>query len=103
MTETLELTIPQPAKFYSAGDEEAFFAWLKSTPGIKEVVGTPEGLVLTITTPVQRAALYELIALLTRFGIDIEVLKVLVTATDAEYFKDPKKYWHRAMFASEPA
>jgi hypothetical protein len=93
------LLLKGASQFYSYLDEKNFFAWLESIPAIKGVRGTPQGLELTIDSPMDRDSLSDLVAILTRYDVDRKCLKDLVRPEDAEWFQAPDAYWHNAVFS----
>lgn len=96
-----DLLIFQGARqFFSYMDEENFFTWLKKIPAIQDIRGTARGLELTITKPMDRHSLADLIAALMRYSIDMKCLRDLSRPEDEAWFKDPQKYWHKAVFLS---
>ncbi len=92
------LPIPEPVRFYCESDEEHFFAWLKSIPAVKAVVGTPEGLDLTIEVPIDRLSFYELVGLMTRYQLDKRSLRQLCESHADQWFNDAKNYWYTSVF-----
>ena len=93
------LLIPEPTRFYSESDEDYFFAWLKSIPAIKDFIGAPGGLNLTIEDPIDRLSFYELVGLLTRYQLDKKVLRRLCELHNDPWFTDTKNYWYESVFA----
>ena len=66
---------------------------------MKIVTGAPGGLELTIDEPIDRASFYELVGLMTRYGLDTQCLKPLCESNPDSWFKDNKNYWHAAVFS----
>lgn len=95
----LQLLIPEPLKYFCESDETHFFGWLQSLPAIKAVVGTPEGLDVTIDTPIDRFSFYELAGLLARYQLPLNSLQVLCINQSDPWFNDSKNYWYAAVFA----
>lgn len=93
------LLLQGASQFYSYLDEKYFFRWLESIPAIKGIRGTSKGIELTIEKPMDRGSLADLLAVLTRYGIDRTCLKDVVRPEDAEWFASPGKYWHDAVFS----
>jgi hypothetical protein len=88
-----------PMRYWSAGDESAFFGWLQSIPGVVSVRG--EGRELHIKLRSKRlsaTALRELLALYTRYGGKLEELAQFESAANAEWFCRPGSYWHAGVF-----
>lgn len=92
------ILICEPATFYCESDEECFFGWLKSIPGMKNVTGTPGGLELDIEEPIDKLSFYELVGLMTRYGLDRKALLPLCAKQSDPWFKDPQNYWFNAVF-----
>ena len=87
--------------YLSSGDEAAFFHWLQSIPCVKGVSGELFDLIVEVES-VRDSSLRELIALFSRWNAPhlLSALRVLRTRTNAEWFCDPKKYWHEAVFGT---
>jgi hypothetical protein len=100
MNETAKvvLLIDGPSPFYSQTDEDHFFAWLESITAIKGVTGKGRGLELIVERPIGEESLRDLIALMTRYGVDRRPLKPLCEEQKDEYFRDKRKYWHSAVY-----
>jgi hypothetical protein len=92
------LRIPEPGRFYCEPDEDHFFAWLQSIAAVKAVVGTPDGLDLTIEMPVDRTSFYELVGLMTRYQLDKASLRPLCVGHPDPWFSDRKNYWYGSVF-----
>lgn len=90
--------IPEPDLYYCEPDEEYFFTWLEAIPAIKEVTGTPDGLELKIDLPIDKISFYELVGLMTRYGLDRKCLRPLCMFQLDPWFNDPKNYWYDAVF-----
>lgn len=89
--------IPEPRFFHCEPDEEVFFQWLYELPTFENVIGTPTGLELYLTK-IDKITLYELIALLFRYGLDKKCLKILCEEHEDKSFRDPKNYWYAEIF-----
>ena len=82
--------------YFSQLDEDHFFAWLQEIPAVKRVT---VGLEVVVKEPIDKASLYDLIAVMTRYGLDRKCLRPLCEShKDRRWFADPKKYWHKAVF-----
>ncbi|UWU74882.1 hypothetical protein N2603_33255 [Bradyrhizobium huanghuaihaiense] len=84
----MKIAIREPAPFFSNGDEDSFFHWLKSIDAVKDFVGSPRGLEVTLEDPVEDLSLRELIGLLTRYGLDMRCLRGLRTQQNEAWFAD---------------
>lgn len=92
------LLIPEPSVYYCEPDEEHFFSWLRAIPAIREVTGTPAGLELIVDEPIDKVSFYELVGLLTRYGLDSKCLQPLCCLQTDPWFNDPKNYWYANVF-----
>jgi len=86
--------------YFSQGDEDSFFSWLKTIECISGVHGVGRDLFIEIgTTDVDDADLRELIALFHRYNVNMRQLQQLVTERNAAWFRDDReKYWHHEVF-----
>lgn len=97
------IIIREPGPFYSPLDEDYFFEWLQSIPVVKEVNGVKGGrLEITIEEPVNEECLADLMAVLSRYSVDLKPLKSLCAPNNEKWFRDPNKYWYPAIFEDEP-
>jgi hypothetical protein len=100
MTQTI--LIKEPGPFYSPQDEDYFFEWLQSIPAVKGVKGVKGGcLEVTIDGPVNEGCLADLMAVLSRYSVDLKPLKALCAPNNEKWFRDPIKYWYPAVFGDE--
>lgn len=94
------ILIKEPTIYFSQKDEDHFFQWLQSLQAVKNVVGTPDGLEVTLEN-LDRDSLYDLIAIMTRYDIDKKCLATLCNSENEDWFKDKKKYWYKSIFEKE--
>jgi hypothetical protein len=94
----MHLHIPEPAKYYCEEDEDHFFSWLQDIPAIKSVQGTPQGLDLTIITPIDQLSFYQLVGLMARYQLEMYSLRPLCENHANPWFTDKKNYWHKFVF-----
>jgi len=92
-----ELIIRGP-RYFSHGDETAFFAWLESIPCVDDVKGRLKDLHIRLKRPPSNADLRELIALLYRYRMNMKPLAAMKTPSNAKWFDDESKYWHAKVF-----
>jgi hypothetical protein len=92
------LTINEPRPFYSQGDEDHFFNWLQSIPEIEKVTGIGRGLEIVVRRPMEKGSLHDLIALMTRYGLDRRPLKPLCEEQPGDYFQSKDAYWYSAVY-----
>jgi len=95
------LTIDGPRPFYSPNDEDHFFRWLQSIPGVDDVKGVGGTLQMTVSRPLGRESLQDLIAVLTRYGVDRRPLKPFCDEQPGDYFNHPGRYWHSAVYGRD--
>ena len=88
-------TLKEP-RYFSYLDEFHFFSWLESIEGVIDVAGGEEGLVVTVSSNgLSRDALYDLIAILTRYSLSVESILQVVGQDDVAWFNDPTAYWNK--------
>ena len=86
-------------RFFSQGDEAAFFSWL----GKLDCVERYEGRGLTLFISVDAAAvdedgLRELLALFRRYGVELKQLSAFDRSPFADWFRSEQAYWHKEIF-----
>ncbi|TRL30317.1 hypothetical protein FM996_17245 [Methylosinus sporium] len=96
----MKIIIGEPIPFFSNGDEDSFFYWLKSIDAVQGFVGCPSGLEITLTDPVDEHSLRELIGLATRYGLDMRWLRQFRNDANKLWFDDETTYWHKSVFGS---
>jgi hypothetical protein len=84
--------------FYSPGDEDAMFAWLKSLKCVGRVHGEMRNLHIELAHRPNAAELREFIGLFLRYRLDMTPLAALKTARNASWFDDPNAIWHKQVF-----
>lgn len=85
--------------FLSANDEESFFNWLKNIDCVSSYKGEGTSMLITLKDEkVDDSSLQEIIALFTRYNVDLSQLSRLKNETNQHWFKDPKKYWYSRVF-----
>jgi hypothetical protein len=92
--------------FFSPLDEEAFFRWLGSIPGIRKITGTPNGLRISLrAATLSEPALRDLIALHWRYRLPMRNLREFMTEKNASWFCNQAAYWFDNVFgvAAVPA
>lgn len=95
---TYRLIFPEPRIFFSNKDEKVFFRWLEGIREIGRVTRVSNGLEAHVVLPISDRSLRELIALLTRYGLDKRCLAPLVSDDNEAWFKNKKMYWYRSVF-----
>jgi hypothetical protein len=92
--------VADSVKFYSQGDERAFFSWLRRIKRISSVRGVGPKLLMDIDPRgLADADLREIIGLFHRYGVDKRQLGVLLSEKNAVWFRDDRAaFWHRDVF-----
>lgn len=86
-------------RYYSAGDEAAFFEWLQSIPGVKSVRGIGRELHVTLrSSRISRESLREFVALYTRYKGNMSELAMFANPTNADWFSVPSAPWYKKIF-----
>jgi len=96
----LPILIRRPdGPYFSQGDERAFFEWLKRIPCITKLGGQGEELHIHVrSSKVTQGSLRELIAAFRRYGVSMQQLAQLETASNRKWFRDPAAHWYRLIF-----
>ncbi|SEA75088.1 hypothetical protein [Nitrosospira multiformis] len=94
----MKVIIQEPSLFFSDGDEDYFFEWLKSITSVKGFTRCVGGLEVTLVDQVDDPSLRELIGLMTRYGLDMKWLRNLRTAQNECWFANDNKYWYPSVF-----
>ena len=85
--------------FYHPADERAFFEWLQRIPCVASLSGDGRrGLVVRLKRRPGNDDLRQLIALCRRYGVDMRQLAKFETDHNRVWFRDPRAFWHRAIF-----
>lgn len=96
----LKLSFPGPV-FYSQGDKDRFFGGFRTIPGYAGIAGRRHEVTLELRQPVCRETMQELIALLTRYGIELAHLRpalAALSAKDRAWFQRADAFWRCALF-----
>lgn len=94
----LELIFQGPI-FYSQKDENLFFEWLKSLAAGIEFRGIGRDLHVSIPkSGVTPAAIRELVAIGTRYQLDLSGLRAIAKSRGFEWLGDEAKFWSKSVF-----
>ncbi|MDR4520934.1 MAG: hypothetical protein R3E36_10115 [Nitrosomonas sp.] len=86
-------------RYHAQLDEAAFFGWLQSISGVVKVLGTPDGLVVTLRSKrLSQPALRDLLALYFRYGLPMQDLAQFETPENKQWFRSPQAYWYARVF-----
>ena len=86
-------------RFFSQGDEGAFFGWLDKLAFVERYEGC--GRILSIfvnSAAVDQDGLREMLALFHRYGIELRQLAIFDRDVFADWFRDERAYWHKDVF-----
>jgi len=87
--------------YYSYLDEKHFYKWLESIEGVKRVAHSKEGLHIELTEHgISRSGVYDLLALLTRYGYEMQFVRDLIREEDESWFREPERYWYPGVFGN---
>lgn len=88
--------------FYHRKDEAAFFEWIKKIECIDRIMAQGDEIYLQIACKdLHDHDLMDLIGLLYRYKIDMQQLKIFLTADNKKWFYDNKiAFWHKRVFGS---
>lgn len=104
MTDAREVVLEVTGPTYgSYNDEAAFFGWLDKIPAVQSYGGRVRTLHIRVDPDLDDASLYDLIAVFRRYNLDMTQLRALDKPEFADWFRDPQKYWHEAIFGSSAA
>jgi hypothetical protein len=96
-----EIVIREPG-FYCYRDEEHFFGWLKSIPGIERLSVVQSGLSIVIDdVHMDEDAWADLIGLLARYAIDMGDLRKIVSPRNERWIKNSHRYWYSMIFGAD--
>jgi hypothetical protein len=85
--------------YYHRNDERALFEWLKRIPCVKSYHGDGRyGLVVRLKRRPGKDDLLQFLALCHRYGADMKQFAKFETAKNRDWFRNPKNYFHRAVF-----
>lgn len=86
-------------RFFSPGDESAFFEWLDKLPFVARYEGHGRTLYISINSiAVDEYGLREMLALFRRYGVELRQLALFDRDEFAEWFRDKQAYWYKDVF-----
>ncbi|GAA5185252.1 hypothetical protein GCM10025771_41050 [Niveibacterium umoris] len=93
-----------PLRYFSPGDESAFFSWLQSISGVVSVQGRGRELHIRLRSKrLSAQSLREFIALYQRYSGDMRELAQFSNPSNASWFADPDAPWHSHVFGGGSA
>lgn len=94
------MTVDGPT-FYSSRDEDHFFSWLASIPGVTRIVGEGRSLHVTLrSSHPGEDALRDLIALHWRYRLSMRHLAAFRSPSNEHWFEVRGMYWYDAVFGA---
>ncbi len=88
-----------PMRYFSPGDEAAFFSWLQSISGVVSVKGRGRELHIRLRSKrLSAKSLREFIALYQRYQGNMNELAQFSSQSNSSWFADPKAYWFSQVF-----
>ena len=105
MTQHRSVTLRAEAvRFFSEGDEAAFFGWLARLASVLTARGEGDTILLDVDrSRLESAHLRELIALFHRYQVDMRQLRVFEGRGNRTWLRDERAYWHAAMYETAAA
>jgi hypothetical protein len=89
-------------KYLSEHDEEVFFQWLGRLRSVTSVRGELQTEEITVTpSRLTDDELRELLALSTRYGVEMSQLSVFRARANASWFARPTAYWFKSVFGAK--
>ena len=99
-SENLVLSLSR-VRFYSAGDEGAFFHWLNGIKCVLRHEGVGTELQLHVDSgAVDEVSLRELIAFFWRYGVPMEQLAVFDRPAYLSWLRNQNAFWFASMFGT---
>jgi len=93
-----------PMRYFSAGDETAFFSWLQAISGVVAVQGYGRELHIRLRSKrLSAQSLRELLALYQRYQGNMSELAQFVNQSNSSWFANPNACWHSQVFGSAHA
>jgi len=86
-------------RFYHENDERAFFEWLARIPCVESYAAEGSlGLVVRLRRRPGKDDLRQLLALCFRYRVSMRQLAKFETPKNQIWFRDPRMFWHEAVF-----
>jgi hypothetical protein len=91
-----------PMRYFSSGDEAAFFSWLQAIPGVIAVKGCGRELHIQLRSKrLSAQSLRELIALYLRYSGNLSELAQFENSSNSSWFSAPQAVWHKQVFGEK--
>ena len=96
------LTRDPDGPYYSRGDEDAFFEWLKRIKCVTKFEGSGTELRIHVRSKrISNQCLNELIGIFKRYTISMRQLAQFENESNRTWLRNPDFFWHREMFGPE--
>lgn len=103
MRKTRTQLVAHSVRFLSECDEEAFFCWLKQLDCVEGFHGQGLDLFISVSeNPLKDESLRELLALFSRYRVDMTQLACFENDANRSWFRDARAYWFRDVFGGRP-
>jgi hypothetical protein len=90
--------VAESVRYYSARDEQTFFAWINAISCVDHIDGKGTALTILLSRPPTDDELRELVALFHRYQVDMRQLAGFLTDANQHWFRDQDAYWFRQVF-----
>ena len=86
-------------RFFSQGDEGAFFGWLDKLLFVERYEGRGRTLYISVNSvAVDEDGLREMLALFRRYGVGLRQLASFDRDEFADWFRNEQAYWYKDVF-----
>ncbi len=103
-TSTNVVLYARRVKFFSQGDEDALFRWLKKIKVVSDVNGNGDTIEIEIaSSSISEGQLREFIALFHRYHIDMSQLAAFENGQNKSWLRNKRAYRYEAMFETVSA
>jgi hypothetical protein len=85
-------------RFYSQGDERAFFDFAGNIKSISKIKGVGEEIQLKVASRVSDTSLRDLVGLFQRYHIRMNQLRQFATSRNHHWFHDRRAFWFAKVF-----
>jgi hypothetical protein len=90
----MPILICRRVKFYSQGDERAFFEFAGGIDGVRKIAGGGNEIRVSVSSRLSDASLRDVL----RYKIEMRQLRQFLTPRNDAWFHDERKFWFRKVF-----
>jgi len=94
----MPILICKQVRFYSQGDESAFFSFARGIKGVRKIRGVSDEIHLHVSARISEASLRDLLGLFRRYKIAMQQLSQFETVRNREWFRDEQQFWYQQIF-----